>query len=114
GPDGSYLPKQHPLVVLVSDSTSSGAELFAAALQRYHVATVIGSRTAGCVGIATRAQLDDGSGLSVSIAKLLGPAGEELNKIGLTPDEVVPVQRGDLAAGRDPQLQRALAILGSK
>jgi carboxyl-terminal processing protease len=114
GPDGTFLPRQHPLVVLVSDSTSSGAELVAAAVQRYHAGTVIGTKTAGCVGIATRLQLDDGSGLSVSIAKLLGPSGEELNKVGVTPDEVVAVGRADLAVGRDPQLQRALAILGSK
>jgi carboxyl-terminal processing protease len=114
GPDGSFLPRQHPLVVLVSDSTSSGAELFAAAAKQYHAGTVLGTKTAGCVGIASRAQLDDGSGLSVSVAKLLGPTGEELNKSGVTPDEVVEVSRADLAAGRDPQLERALAILGVK
>ncbi len=113
-PDGSYLPRQHPTVVLVSDSTSSGAELFAAAMKQYHAGTVLGTKTAGCVGIASRLQLDDGSGLSVSISKLLGPTGEELNRIGVTPDEVVEVSRADLAAGRDPQLQRALAILGAK
>ena len=113
-PDGSYLPRQHPVVVLVSDSTSSGAELFAAAMKQYRAATVLGTKTAGCVGIATRLQLDDGSGLSVSISKLLGPMGEELNRVGVMPDEVVEVSRADLAAGRDPQLQRALAILGAK
>jgi len=114
GPDGSFLPRQHPLVVLVSDSTSSGAEMFAAAVKRFHAGTVIGTKTAGCAGIARTVQLNDGSALSVSVAKLQGPAGEELNKTGVTPDEVVEVSRADLAANRDPQLDRAQTILGAR
>jgi carboxyl-terminal processing protease len=113
GPDGSYLPRQHPMVVLVGDSTSSAAELFAAAIQHFRAGTVIGTKTAGCVGIATPFRLDDESGLYVSVSKLLGPGGEELNKRGLTPDEVIEITRSDLAAGKDPQLERALAILGA-
>ncbi|HEX2033258.1 MAG TPA: S41 family peptidase [Chloroflexota bacterium] len=111
GPDGSYLPRQRPLVVLVSDSTSSAAELFAAAVQHYGVGKVVGTKTAGCLGIGNRFELPDGSGLSVTIKKLLGPAGGELNKVGVSPDEVVDVSRADLAAGRDPQMSRAVALL---
>ena len=114
GPDGSYLPRQHPLVVLVSDSTASGAELFAAAVQHYRAGTVVGNKTAGCAGIANRFPLEDGSGLSVTVEKLLGPAGEELNKAGVRPRETVEVSRADLAAGKDPPLQRALSLLGTK
>ena len=114
GPDGTYLPKQHPIIVLVSDSTSSAAELFAAAVQHYGAGTVVGTRTAGCLGIGNRFDLPDGSGLSVTVQKLLGPDGHELNKVGLNPKEVVEVSRADLAAGRDPQLDRALVLLGAK
>ena len=114
GPDGTYLPRQHPIVVLVSDSTSSAAELFAAAVQHYGAGTVVGTRTAGCLGIGNRFDLPDGSGLSVTVQKLLGPDGRELNKVGLNPKEVIEVSRADLAAGRDPQLDRALVLLGAK
>jgi carboxyl-terminal processing protease len=114
GPDGTYLPKQHPLAVLVSDSTSSAAEIFAAAVQRYRAGTVIGTKTAGCVGIGGRVELGDGSALSVTVRKLLGPDGQELNRVGLTPAEVVEVSRADLAAGKDPPLQRALQLVGSR
>ncbi|MGH2352903.1 MAG: S41 family peptidase [Chloroflexota bacterium] len=113
GPDGTYLPRQHPLVILVSDSTSSAAELFAAAVQHHGAGRVVGTKTAGCLGIGSRYELPDGSGLSVTVRKLLGPKGADLNKVGLMPGEVVPVSRADLAAGRDPQLQRALALLGA-
>jgi carboxyl-terminal processing protease len=113
GPDGSYLAKQRPFVVLVSDSTSSAAELFAASVQRYKAGTVLGTRTAGCLGIGNRFPLDDGSGLSVTVSKLLGPNGEDLNKAGVVPTEVVEVSRADLAASKDPQMQRALSLLGA-
>ncbi|HEX2515132.1 MAG TPA: S41 family peptidase [Chloroflexota bacterium] len=114
GPDGTYLPRQRPMVVLVSDSTSSAAELFAAAVQHFGAGTVVGTRTAGCLGIGNRFELADGSGLSVTVQKLLGPDGKELNKVGLNPTETVEVSRADLAAGRDPQLERALVLLGAK
>jgi carboxyl-terminal processing protease len=113
GPDGSYLPRQHPLVVLVSESSASGAELFAAAIQQYKAGTVIGTKTAGCVGLGSTLQLADGSAVTVTTSKLLGPTQNEMNKLGLVPAEVVDVSRADLAASRDPQLQRALAVLGA-
>ncbi len=114
GPDGSYLPRQRPIVVLVSDSTSSAAELFAAALQHHGVGKVVGTKTAGCLGIGNRFELPDGSGLSVTVRKLLGPDGAELNKVGLTPGETVEVTRSDLSTNRDPQLERAFAVLGAR
>jgi carboxyl-terminal processing protease len=113
-PDGTYLQRQHPLVVLVSDSTSSAAELFAAAVQHYGAGTVVGTRTAGCLGIGSRFELPDGSNLSVTVRKLLGPDGSELNRVGLQPSVPVEITRDDLAAGRDPQLDRALTLLGGR
>lgn len=113
GPDGTYLPRQHPMVVLVGDSSASGAELFAAAVQRYGAATLVGTRTSGCLGIGSAIDLTDGSRLLVTVQKLLGPGGEELNKAGVVPDQVVEISRAELASGKDPQLQRALAILGA-
>lgn len=113
GPDGTYLPRQHPMVVLVGDTSASGAELFAAAVQRYGVATLVGTRTSGCLGIGNAIDLTDGSRLLVTVEKLLGPGGEELNKAGVVPDQVVEISRAELASGKDPQLQRALAILGA-
>jgi carboxyl-terminal processing protease len=113
GPDGTLLPKQHPLTVLVSDTTSGAAEIFAAAVQHYRAGTVIGTKTAGCVGVGHRYELNDGSVLSLAGRKLLGPDARELNRAGIVPAEVVEVSRADLSAGKDSQLQRALTILGT-
>jgi C-terminal processing protease CtpA/Prc len=49
----------------------------------------------------------------VTTRKLSGPKGEELNRVGLTPDEVVDVTREELAAGKDPILDRAVKLLGA-
>jgi carboxyl-terminal processing protease len=113
GPDGSYVGLKVPLVVLVSDSTASAAEAFSAAVKQYGVAKVVGSQTAGCVGIGSRYGLQDGSAVAVTTRKLSGPKGEELNRVGLKPDEVVEVTREELAAGRDPVLDRAVKLLGA-
>jgi carboxyl-terminal processing protease len=113
GPDGSYVGLKVPLIVLVSDSTASAAEAFSAALKQYGVAKIVGSQTAGCVGIGSRYGLPDGSAVAVTTRKLSGPKGEELNRVGLTPDEVVDVTREELAAGKDPILDRAVKLLGA-
>jgi carboxyl-terminal processing protease len=113
GPDGTYLPRQHPYVVLVSDSTSSAAEVFAAAVESANAGTVIGTRTAGCAGVGSRLQLGDGSVLSVATRRVMGPGALEINRQGITPKTLVEVSRGELAAGKDPQLDRALAVLSS-
>lgn len=111
GPDGSYWPVHKPLVVLVSESTSSAAEIFAAAIQEYGAGAVVGTRTAGCLGIGGRFRLADGSGLNVTMSKLLGPTGQDLNRVGVQPNQFVELTAADLAAGRDPQLQLAIARL---
>ena len=112
GPDGTFLPKQRPIAVLVSDSTSSAAEVFSAAVQHYKAGMVIGTKTAGCAGVSSRMELSDGSLLNVTSRKVLAPGGVEINKVGITPAEVVEVTRKQLSEGKDPQLDRALERLG--
>ncbi len=113
GPDGTFVGTKVPMVVLVSDSTASAAELFSVAVQRYKVARVVGTKTAGCVGIGSRFGLPDGSAITVTTRKLIGPEGENLNKVGVAPDEVVEVTRTNMSDGKDPQLEKALSLLGA-
>ncbi|HET7772006.1 MAG TPA: S41 family peptidase [Chloroflexota bacterium] len=112
GPNGTFLPKQRPYAVLVSDSTSSAAEVFSAAVQHYKGGIVIGTKTAGCAGVSSRVDLSDGSLLNVTSRKVLAPGGVEINKVGVTPAELVEVTRKQLSEGKDPQLDRALERLG--
>ncbi len=113
GPIGTLLPKQRPYALLVSDSTSSAAEVFAAAVQHHRSGRVVGTKTAGCAGVGGRFQLADGSVLQFPVRRIVGPGGAQLNRSGLIPEVNVEVSRTELATGKDPQLDRALALLGA-
>ena len=56
-------------------------------------------------------ELRDGSSLHVTVARWLTPNRQQLDKIGLTPDVTVTISEEDRAAGRDPQLDRAIGRL---
>jgi carboxyl-terminal processing protease len=55
--------------------------------------------------------LSDGSALQMTVERLLTGNGRVLDKVGVTPDEPVPLSIADIQAGRDPQLDAALAYL---
>src|SRR5207237_3702434 len=62
---GAVLPLIRPIVLLTDNRTGSVAEAFAAALQEYGVAYVVGATSNGCGGV-TDAQ-PPGEGASVSL-----------------------------------------------
>jgi carboxyl-terminal processing protease len=55
--------------------------------------------------------LSDQSELRVTIARWFTPNGRAIHGTGLVPDIMVEVTEQDLAADRDPQLDRAIAYL---
>ena len=63
------------LVVLVDHDSASGAEIFAAAMQEAKIGTLVGSKTAGNVGVATQITLPDGSVLQVTEQRFVSPVG---------------------------------------
>jgi carboxyl-terminal processing protease len=108
---GPAVPQQPSAIALVDGDTGSGAEVLAAALQEYGVATILGTKTAGKVGLATRSQLRDGSVVQLTNRRVLSPSGAPLNDAGVQPDVVVEAGIDDWVQGRDPQLERAVAQL---
>jgi carboxyl-terminal processing protease len=101
-----------PLVVLIDGGSRSGKEVVSRALQRHRLGTLVGERTAGAVLAGKINLLADGSLLYLAVHDILAD-GERLEGIGVTPDVPVP---SDLpyAEGRDPQLERALAVAAGK
>lgn len=109
---GTALPFQRPLAVLVGPGSSSGAEVYAGALQALDRAHVVGEPTAGWLGSLVRIPLATGWNFSVTFCEiLLGPELWQLNRIGLTPDLPVVPTVDDELAGRDPQLDAAIRFL---
>lgn len=108
-----------PMVVLVNLESYSAAEFFAAALDYYDAATIVGEKTYGKGYFQTAFQLNDGSAVNLSIGKYYTPDGKSLAGVGLTPDVVVDVDEetekaillGTLEPKDDPQIQAAIEAL---
>ncbi|NJM49097.1 MAG: S41 family peptidase [Alkalinema sp. RU_4_3] len=115
---------QKPLVVLVDGNSSSASEIVAAALQENQRASLVGTKTPGNTSIQTVLQLQNETGIAVTLAKWLTPTGRDLNRTGLTPDVVVELteqQRRDLfndfskiGTTADPQFSKAVQVLSQK
>jgi C-terminal processing protease CtpA/Prc len=110
--NGTALPFQRPLVILIGAGTVSGAESFTGPLQARGRATLVGERTAGLCGEAHNVTLAPDWELWITAFEtVFDPTFGRVNRIGVTPDVVVTPTSEDEAAGRDPQRETALAIL---
>ena len=115
--DESFLDM--PMAVLVNADSFSAAEFFAAALQEYEAAVIVGGKTVGKGYFQTTIQLNDGSAVGLSVGKYYTPSGVSLQNVGITPDVEVPVDEetytniyyGLVEAKDDPQIQAAMDAL---
>jgi len=109
-----------PMAVLVNGNSYSAAEFFAAVLDEYDWATVVGQQTCGKGYYQTTLYLSDGSAVNLSTGKYFTPKGVNLTEIGgLTPD--IPVEVDEETAAliyaqllpveKDPQIQAAILAL---
>lgn len=106
-----------PLVVLTSNGTSGAAEVMASALVGNDRATLVGERTLGRAAEQRLVRLPDGSGLWMTYARFLTPAGKPIHGQGLEPGVAVEepdVEFGAEAPASDPILDKALETLAAK
>jgi carboxyl-terminal processing protease len=110
------------LVVLVDSESGSAAEAFARVIQLEKRGTVIGDVSAGAVmqAIFHTAFLTDNTssnitpfGVSVTDADIIMSDGKSIERVGVTPDEVLLPSPTDMAARFDPVLARAAALVGA-
>lgn len=90
--DRWYVAETKPLVVLVNKNSASGSEIIAAGVRANGAGTVMGTQTAGCVGIGQPREMPDGGLLLVTLARMQdAKTGEELNGNGrgVVPDKKV-------------------------
>lgn len=110
---------QVPMAVLVDGNSYSAAEFFAAALDEYDAAVVVGQPTSGKGYFQSTFELDDGSAVTISLGKYTTPNGVSLADVGITPEILVEVDEktafkiyaGELDPADDPQVQAAVDAL---
>ena len=110
-----------PMAVLINGNSYSAAEFFAAALNEYDAAIVVGEKTTGKGYFQSTFQLSDGSAVNLSIGKYFTPKGVSLAGVGLQPqvEQLVDEHTAYLIAVdaldpmEDPQILAAVNALKS-
>ena len=119
-----YSDEKHldiPMAVVVNLNSYSAAEFFAAALDEYDAAVVVGEKTFGKGYFQNTFPLRDGSAVNLSVGKYTTPNGNSLAGVGLTPEVEIAVDdataaqisAGTLKPEEDPQILAAVNALKS-
>jgi len=110
--EGVKNPFLGPVVVLVDSDSASGSELFAGSLQSIDRALIVGETTCGCLlGYMGYANVPGGGGLAYSELDFALVRGPRIEGFGVQPDHRVTLTRQDLMDGKDPVLERGVALL---
>ncbi len=104
-----------PLVILTNENSASASEIFAATLQDFGRATVVGQRSCGCLlGYLGYAELPGGGQLAYSELGFITPKGKRIEGSGIMPDQEISPSREDILFNRDRILEAAEKLLGEK
>ena len=104
-----------PVVVLVNADSASASEIVAGALQDYGRGTIVGVRSFGKGSVQTVEPLSNGGAVKFTIAHYLTPKKRVINKKGVLPEYIVPMDPSkEATASTDLQLQKAITVMGQK
>jgi tricorn protease len=105
-----------PMAVLIDQGAGSDGDIFPETVRRLNLAPLIGTRTwGGVIGIeGDKSFVDGGMSTQPGWGYWTPVRGYAVENEGVAPDIEVELTPADRAAGRDPQLDRAIAELVPK
>lgn len=81
--------KTIPLAVLIDESTFSGAELIAAAIQSHKRGTLVGQQSGGIASLQSFSLLPNGDAIKYTSAYWEPPSGNQVDGVGVLPDRII-------------------------
>jgi tricorn protease len=103
---------QGPKAMIIDETAGSGGDLLPWMFRKFKVGPIIGKRTwGGLVGILGFPVLMDGGGITAPNLAIWTEDGWVVENEGVPPDIEVEQTPADVIAGRDPQLERAIAVV---
>lgn len=105
-----------PMAVLINGNSASASEILAGALQDYEAAAIVGTQSYGKGIVQSVIDLRDGTALKITTAKYYTPNGNDIHKIGITPDVEIDLPEElktqvNISYEEDVQLQKAIEVL---
>ncbi len=107
------VPYGGPVAILVDAMSGSASECFTGGMQSLGRARVFGQISMGQALPALFDELPNGDVLIHAYGDFVTATGLRLEGRGVIPDQVVPLRREDLLAGRDATMEAALAWIDS-
>lgn len=105
-----------PMAVLINGYSASASEILAGALQDHGVAKIVGTQSFGKGIVQNVLSLNDGTAIKLTVAKYYTPNGNDIHKVGITPDVEIDLPEElktqvELSPEEDVQLQKAIETL---
>tara|TARA_Y100000994_G_scaffold114926_1_gene94501 strand:+ start:1777 stop:3108 length:1332 start_codon:yes stop_codon:yes gene_type:complete len=100
-----------PVVIIQDESSASGSELLAAALQENGRAVVVGEPSFGKGTVNHVRELSNGGAVYVSISRWLTPDRNQIETRGVIPDIERKFTMEDIDAQKDVQAEEAIEVL---
>ncbi len=102
-----------PKVMLIDETAGSGGDLLPWMFRKYKLGPLVGKRTwGGLVGILGFPGFIDGGGVTApNLAFWTPEEGFGIENVGVAPDADVEQLPADVIAGKDPQLEKAVAMV---
>jgi len=102
-----------PKVMLIDETAGSGGDLLPWMFRQYKLGPLVGKRTwGGLVGMLGFPELMDGARVTApNLAFWTPEEGFGVENVGVPPDVEVEQLPADVIAGKDPQLEKAIALV---